>query len=244
METIEVEMDADDLTFSVFLRLANEMRLAIDEYTESVVGKGQIRWILETVSKASPARLAIAPHRTPGSDLRDDDLDSLARGFDSGVRALALQAVRPPHFTDAVLEHVRKMGSMTGVDAVRIGSQGRVDLTSQIVANIDALLAPAVTTLGTVEGRLESVNLHDGRRVFSIYDLLTGDRIGCKFGRRVEIDDVREALDRRVAVYGEILQSSSGKITSVNASTIDVLPSEEELPPASAAFGILREQGR
>jgi hypothetical protein len=98
---------------------------------------------------------------------------------------------------------------------------------------------PGLTSIGTVEGYLEGLNIHGASRYFSVYDDLTGERIQCHFPHRIKPDDIGLAIDKRVAVQGEIRYRETGEIVSVNAFSLDVFPSEDKLSTADEVLGIL-----
>ena len=95
-----------------------------------------------------------------------------------------------------------------------------------------------MTDLDAVEGRLESVTVHE-RRSFSVYDLLTGERTECAFGHRIQLADILGAVERRVRVNGAIRYRETGEIVGMVADSLQVLPGDDALPTAHDVFGIL-----
>jgi hypothetical protein len=159
----------------------------------------------------------------------------------AGMASLEQGDERPRYFTDRALELTATLSTITrDLPYVRTrNGAGTVEITKAAARHAQRILdQPYVSDMGTVEGRLEELNIH-GRRRFVIFDELTGQRIECHFGHRIAIDDITRGVERRVAVTGEIRSRESGEIVSVIATGIEVFPPDDELPTADDVRGIL-----
>lgn len=87
---------------------------------------------------------------------------------------------------------------------------------------------------GTLEGRLEETG---ARRVFILYEALTGREVDCYFGLNVQLSDLALARGRRVAVSGRISEDR----LRINAHSFVVFPPDNELPTAADVLGILSQ---
>ena len=114
-----------------------------------------------------------------------------------------------------------------------------VALSSRLVAHVEAVLAPELTSIGTVEGKLEGLITH-GKSRFLIFDPLTGRQVICYFGGRVEWESVLRAFGKRVAATGFIHSRRSGEKVSIQVSRLHVFPPDEELPSVREMRGILK----
>ena len=127
-----------------------------------------------------------------------------------------------------------------GDSIIRVGEGvATTQMTADLSTHVEVILGNTVTSIGTVEGRLEGVNVHGGSRYFAVYDDLTGERIQCHFGHRISAHDIGLAVEKRVAVQGEIRYRENGEIVSVNALSLSSFPPEHELPTADDVLGIL-----
>jgi hypothetical protein len=171
-----------------------------------------------------------------------DTARSVARYLNAGVATLQRGPERPPYFTDRALEKARDLASLVGDDLPSVGIRngaGQTDVTKALAAHVDTILHRAtLTVIGTVEGRIESLTVHE-RRAFSIYDVLTGDRIECSFGQRILLATILGAIERRVRVHGAIRYRDTGEIVGVLAETLQVLPEDDALPSALDVYGLL-----
>ena len=80
----------------------------------------------------------------------------------------------------------------------------------------------------------------DGKGRFLIFDPITNRQVVCFIGGRVEWQQVRDALGRRVAATGRIQSRRSGEKISIAASRFEVLLEDSELPSAADVLGILK----
>lgn len=120
-------------------------------------------------------------------------------------------------------------------------SVGRSDITKRTVANVEAILAEdEYEALGTVEGRLEAVNVHN-RNYFNVYEDLTGRRVECQFGSDIPAEEIGAAIGQRVSVYGTLVSRETGRVVRVKVEEIDVFPSSEHLPSIDDIEGIVAD---
>lgn len=68
---------------------------------------------------------------------------------------------------------------------------------------IEQIDRKSIWVFGSVDGRLEQVNIHNQKNIFAIYPTTGPSRITCRFQRR-DLDRVVGALDRRVEVSGKL----------------------------------------
>lgn len=238
---VEFELDSDEITLSRFLRAAQTFLSFIVEVATDVVGRDGVHWVIEDVSKNSPLHLEVRPVGAR-EGVKARQLMELTSAISRGIATVQARPERPRHFSDRALENVKELAELgmgEGVRRVRIGGRRPTRVTAQLIANVDAILGETITSIGTIEGRLESINVH-GTRVFVVYDSLTGERIPCYFGHRIDVAEVGQAVERRVAVQGEIKYRDNGEIVRVVAHDLSVFPREEELPSADQVRGILR----
>ena len=167
----------------------------------------------------------------------------IAETVTAGIRSLERRAERPKHFSDTALIKLRELARLTDPETPTVkvgnGAGASIPLSSRLVAHLEELLAPEVTTIGTVEGRLEGLIIH-GKPRFLIFDPLTGRQITCYFGDRMGWDEAFKAFGKRVAVTGFIHSRRSGEKVRVQASRLYIFPPDDELPHAADVLGILK----
>src|SRR5487761_1821994 len=227
---LRLELETAALTLGHLMRVEQIVAALIREVGGAVVGgdADSVRWYVESVTSGSirfelrpePATDAVSYSRMP------DVVHAVAGGL-------------------ALLERAAELADQVGrgLPAIRVGNAAApVELTAQLKANVTKVLGSRrfVESIGTVEGRLETVSVHE-RSYFNVYDDLTGERIECHFSSDLTPPEVGRWVGRRVAVTGTIRYRTTGEIVSVQADELYVFPEPESLPSATDVLGILAE---
>ena len=161
----------------------------------------------------------------------------------NGLNAIEKGPEQPLHFTDRALEHARKLATLASDELpVRVrNSHHQARLTRHSVRNIDDLTIGAQPRIGTIEGRLEELNIHvHDKPTFQIWENLTGRKVQCRAGDSVPKEQLEAAMGHHVAVRGMIRASRHGASQSIDAKQLRVFPAEHELPSADEVRGILK----
>lgn len=91
---------------------------------------------------------------------------------------------------------------------------------------------------GTVEGRLEAIKDASGSLKIGVKDYLYPKAITCNVPESM-IEKVFSSFRRRVELNGKIHYRRDGTPLSIEASELDILPEDDELPSAADVRGIL-----
>jgi hypothetical protein len=240
-----VEFDSHDLPVSDLAELVRKLVGLVGQLSLPGPKDGaKVTWIVRTISKESPLRIEIAPlpvGTQPEATLRL--IETLPNVVTDGVRRLKASAERPAGFSDIALGALRDLAQLTSRGQILHlrSTRESVEITRQLIPTVERILSPEpYSTPGSVEGHLELVNVHGGKRYFAVYDDLTGQRAEVSFGDQVPLDDVARALGKRVEVEGEIVYRGSDEIVSVTASALRVFRPDDELPSIEDVIGILR----
>jgi hypothetical protein len=223
---------------------------AIDAWTEllrevasDVAGPGRrdaFRFVV-TEAKAGSFDLSVRP-QAARRDMPAAIGPRIAKTLTAGLQALERKPKRPKHFNDAALIRVRELGKIVSaeVPTVTVGNGTKpVPLSTRLLANVELVLAPEVTSIGTIEGKLEGLIIH-GKHRFFVYDPLTGRQVTCYFTESTRYEDVLGAFGKRVAVTGKIRSRRSGEKVDIQVKRLYVMPVDDELPSAGDVLGILK----
>lgn len=235
--------------FIAFIQAQEHFLELAAEVARERAGRGRrepVTWVVSGV-KVGSVELLARP-RSNRDDISDEILPQIVHTIADGLHKLQREPKRPPYFTDAALQSARALAEVLKdqPDTPRIEDEDVVaSIGVPMVKNIDAILTRDETTLhsiGTVEGRLETLQLH-AKRYFNLYDELTGDRIECHFGERIDVADIADAIKQggRVSVYGRMVLGRDGKVKKALAESLELLPDPTTLPKAADVRGILRE---
>jgi hypothetical protein len=199
-----------------------------------------IRWQFVDASTNGVVRFRVTPEQI-AKDLPPNAPTTIVDAIASGVAELEQAPDRPPYFSDQALDQAARLVALrqeVGSLGVRNGKVGSL-ITDTFRQHVDSLLGVHYYEDGSIEGRLEAVNVHDRSR-FSVYDVLTRRPIKCNFGDRISIDQIAGALKKRVMVSGRIAYRANGVPISVTADELAVFPADDQLPRAADVRGLLR----
>ena len=203
--------------------------------------KDAVRFVI-TDAKGGSLSLGVRPQ--PGKkSVPASVMPRIAKTLTAGIRSLERRATRPKHFSDKALINLRDLARLRSPETPSVtvsnGKGAGIALSTRLVKHVEAVLAPELVSIGTVEGSLEGLITH-GKSRFLIYDPITSRQVTCYFGGRIEWRDVIQAFGKRVAASGLIRSRRSGEKVSIFASRLHVFPSDDELPSASDVRGILK----
>lgn len=242
-DVLQFEVDVDDVTLGQLLHVENVAWGLIREVTAEVVKAppGAVQWVVESVRSGSPITYTLRPegNGVASPEALREAVTALARG----VRELDAGASRPIGFNDEALERARDLGRALSerIRGFRFAAEGEVGkLTERVSANASAVLETDVfEALGSVEGRLEAVNVHR-KRYFNVYDDLRGRKVECLFGGSgIPASEIGAAIGRRVSVFGTLYSRADGRVFRARVKDLDVFPEAEDLPNSDDVAGIV-----
>lgn len=115
---------------------------------------------------------------------------------------------------------------------------GATRITEQFVKTIDRLVEPAYTELGSLSGRLDSLDAHDSL-CFAIYPVIGNAKVRCEVQEDM-FENVRAALKKMVTVYGVLKYAKDAAFPkTIEVNEIEVHPDASELPSLPDLFGTL-----
>ena len=92
-------------------------------------------------------------------------------------------------------------------------------------------------SIGSVEGRLELVSLHPGRRHFHVCHTLTGKAVKCSLPPELE-EDVKRSLGQRVIVSGLVSYDENGRPRIVRSEKLRIMKEDRDLPSVKDMVGL------
>jgi hypothetical protein len=168
-------------------------------------GKPTLYYRIVEISKSSPVRVTLEPMVRPSFPKPNRDHIAVRHHrFFQELKAISRNEPVSPDLDEPILEHLRDLtaGPESSFKTVIIsnGDTG-VRLDQDFVINIQRLLNEADSSYGTVEGSLDSVNIHGHARRFWIYPRVAPPKIRCDFLPGTA-DQLRDALGQYVRVEG------------------------------------------
>ena len=191
MNRLSLRLDGSDISMDAFIKAADAFLALLKSVDLSVHGGNRlIRWRLAELSYSSPATIA-ADGRPSRRDIQADPTPRAAEMLLDGIEAIEVRSFMFPEFSDDVLESARTLGSLRGQGGIaNVTLMGMneapttlprsVPVTQRVVAAVDDVLKEKHRALGSVEGRLEGINIH-GEYYLNVYEVVHGKRVRCVF---------------------------------------------------------------
>ena len=205
------------------------------------VGRDAVRYVI-TEAKGGSLTLGVRPQAAK-KNVPAAMIPRIATTVTAGIRSLDRSAKRPRHFSDVALLKLRSLARLVDSETPQVkignGTGSEITLSARLMANVETVLAPELTSIGTVEGRLEGLIIH-GKPRFLIFDPLTGRQVSCYFSGRIDWESVLRLFGKRVAATGIIKSRRSGEKVSIQVTQLQPLPPDEELPSSAEVLGILK----
>jgi hypothetical protein len=182
---------------------------------------------------------AITLEAVPEELDRDPTAEILGR-VDRGLAAIVENQPTPPWFDRELLETFKGLTAplrrhVRGIHIVR--PTRTFTLGHQFEVSVDRILGEDITSVGSVSGFLDAINVH-GVRHFHIYPLIGPTKVLCVFPEKL-LSDVRKGLKRHVNVSGVLRYKMSEAFPhQIDVESIEVLPLEEELPTLRSLRGM------
>lgn len=239
---LSLHLDSQEVPLRHLLAAANELSGMLSEVAKAFAGtsRNPVDWIVEV-----EAGSVVLPLRgeTTSEALSQLAVPEIAHLVVGGLELIAERPERPAYFNDAALEHAKSLSSIVyRGEPLRVyvtNGSLRAKLSAHVVANVEEVIGIPEESIGTIEGRLEALNVH-GRHVFSLWDLIGANRVDCSFGKYVQLEEVLANVGKRVAVTGLLRTRPTGKRVSIEVRSVRGFPDEADLPSVDDVHGILR----
>ncbi|MEO0537326.1 MAG: hypothetical protein AAF215_26150 [Cyanobacteria bacterium P01_A01_bin.123] len=242
--SISIGMDGESLPFGKFLSIQKDfLDIVIDVSKSYFEDSGVISWSVLHAGMSSPykCKVEVRPRR---SHITKDDTYGLIEAINYGFESIEKNAQWPPFFSEKSVKKIKRMGdSIDGRRVSRVfigGNRKNLEFSDSLIMNVTNLLAAKYEVYDSVQGKLESINLHR-RRAFRLYQGKNeSEGLLCNFPEELK-EEAKNALEKVVYIYGLCREREDGKKVSMEVREIEVLPYSYELPSVEEILLIGRE---
>jgi hypothetical protein len=163
----------------------------------------------------------------------------------AGLKAAEARPEVPGSWDDSAVKDglatAEKLGTFTDSGADLILRDGRrvvdrVTVTGATSANLRAATKTTRTTIGSVIGRLDSLNVH-GKREARVWPDRNGPAVVVHFSQG-QINEVRDAVGQRVEVRGKLTRDYRDRPVRLQLRAITRLKTRDESPRLGTGAGI------
>ena len=237
-----------NVRLSDFLNELNAAKLSLARTETLIGGETVLDWQIVELSHSSPATVVLEPVIPSGDtdaaeDTRgpEDIRESVVERFFLYQDSLTNAAEAPDEMDRATLLAFKDLNNYARHRRIEVtisNGEAAVEVKGDVSAVIDQILSPKTTALGTIDGRLEYLNIHGGRRVFRIYPVAGPDHVDCHFSSG-QLSEAGDAIGRKVRVVGEITYLERAPFpSSIKVESFEPLPADDELPTLMDIRGI------
>ena len=237
--TVSVEGETPDLLAQPFLAAMGYSLEILKDLDASITMRRwpTLRWAIAYMHIGSPAVMTLKGlSPATGKDISQD----VVKHYVDGLELLRQGGQVPNFFTEDALNAAKQLADLTRgnerVVIVRTPNR-EVKVNQRISVNVDELIKNSYNSEGSVEGVVEMVTVHDNN-YFRVYDAVQDWGVPCYF-RQERLEEVRNALGKRVSITGRLRSNRLGKPESVQVSGIRIL-GLEPLPTPSEIRGIAK----
>ena len=236
---------ADDLTFVInpetesaslglLLKSLEDIGRLLRDVDKAVYGpNSQNQWMVRRLQSSAPT-ITVQPELN-GRQATE------AVGI--GLRSVSMGTDQPPQFfTEQALFDLQKMrrlfGGRSRARSITVWMNGHQTATIErdISRKVDRILSAGYHNIGSLEGTLEAINVH-GAITITIWDRVSRLPVRCSMPKdRPWIDHIKNLLERRVTVTGDIHYFVNGTPRSISSVT-DIQDATPDVNWPKAEFG-------
>ena len=241
MATLRLRITGEprNITVRGFLAAIDNWLKILGDLDSAISGEpqGSLDWFVADLSKGSLVVEVESRSRLEEKNVGPDVADALV----TGLQEIEERGASPPYLSESGMLKMRQLVRLIG----REGASGfevrhldqSVEVSARASAAIDQLIRVQQHSIGSVEGRLETISIHGRRPKFIVYHALTRKAVTCKFEPERWLERVKDALGHRVNALGEVHYNVKGEPLRIELRELRTLRDEDELPSTSDLGG-------
>lgn len=239
-ESGQQHVSLDDFTFQL-----DALKKILVNTESSLSGEqAKIDWQIVELKHSSPAQVVLYPFPPSSKDkLADTAAQTVNTVFShlNALSSLSSQRHQLTKISPRLLAHFEHFGNRVRQGNLKVSLKSEaaeVRIRKNLKEVIEPLTLPETKLTGSVEGRMEYVNIHGGQNKFRIYSKIPPEQVFCSFSTD-KMEEAREALGRKVRIFGELTYPRASNFPkAVEVETIELLPEDDELPKLMDLRGI------
>ncbi len=226
MATIRLQIDGPPGTIPVeaFLAAARYELAILRDLDAAISGlpKGSLQWVVKDLRIGSTILDVSSKSTLPDEDFGDEvsrsivnSINSIERDNRTPAYLSRLGMLNAKRLID-IPKHFRLNGQLS---LLNVDENTSAIVSQQSTKNIEGLLSVTQKSIGSIEGRLDTVSVHTKPK-FILYENRTRRAITCNFDYDKWIDAVKANLRVKVLVSGELLSNTRGETLRIQVSNI------------------------
>lgn len=223
-----------------FIDVARHFFGYVEEVTNGLSGTEKPKW--EVIARQGSTILAMQPDQ----NFSTVSLSDLYERINAASESLIGGDVEHSQLSDKALGHIQALAELKDRAGEKIPVRFWVKKSATLIGPdvgdyIRESRGREYTDFGSLDGWLQSIQDAGGKIEFRIRDALYRNPIRCIIDESM-LPVVLENFRRRVEVSGEVRYNQYGYPLAITVRTIEIMPSDDELPTAEDVRGILSPQ--
>lgn len=239
---LTLKVDGPYFPMKKFQKLLQSFSTILTEIDREISDTGEVgvEWAITEVQQGSISITAEAK-------IIDDQVEiernqKIIEVFIDGLELIKQTPQHPLYFTTKALHNVKVFGELIDPNdfaEIKFSTENwRFNVTKNLSANIDEITQKFYSIYGSIEGQLVSINIAN-RQNIGIRSLTDDKIIKCFFP--VELfEQAREALGKRVYVFGLIRQYFHGEKINIQVQELKVFPKKSDASSLSNIINSIR----
>jgi len=234
---LSVQGEPGEISLASLTRVLTESLRVLEELDGAIsrTPKGSIEWVVDSLSTGSlVAEIAARPLDVDRLDLAGETASAVAARFVAGLREIQTEATVPPFFSESALRAVQRLSQTirgNGAQAFQaddVTGGNSVTVTSETADAVRHTLRTGDESLGAIAGTLEMISIHRQPTV-NIYESRTNKGVRSIVPKEPKeryeqlIDQIREALGKRVLAAGRVTRNLNGEPIRLRLESLEVL---------------------
>jgi hypothetical protein len=232
--------DEDHVRLSDFIAQLESFRRALMQ-TDRIISGGEkptAYYRVVDLHHSSPAMIAI--EAVPYNRKRGH-VDEIMGRFVSGLRLIQEKGELPQDYDRPALEAMKDLAARLNHSITEVFidiANESVQVTKGIEGRIEQIIGTDETMEGSLEGHLDSINVHNKTNLFHLYSTLGPKKVSCHFVEAKK-KEALAAVGQYVNVSGTLKYKKKEHFPyAIDVASIEVYPSEDKLPLLSDLRGI------
>jgi hypothetical protein len=233
MATLHLQLQGEPrgITIDAFVTAVTNWFKVVTDIDTAISGQpgGSLEWVVANLATGSLVVEAESHSKLPNQNYDTE----VVRAAITGLRRLEEEGLTPQYLSPKGLKSAKQLLRLIGtqgIEGIRIANHAEsVELTANAAGYVAELLPVRYTIIGSVEGRLEAISIHEKEPRCTVYRDFTNQAVTCLFPRDM-LNEVKDGLGKRVVAMGEVDMNGRHEPVTVHLERLRILDNEEELP--------------
>lgn len=240
MPVLQLKIQGTPRTISskAFIKALEQWNAVLQDIDTAISGikSGSLNWIIEDLSIGSLSVTSYAQSIIPG----EDNAYQVIHNTMNGLNILEETGATPPYLSVNGIRHAGNLLALIGKYGITgyqlSDTQKIVNLTAKASVNIQQLLPERFVSYGSIEGRMEAINIHLKDNRFIVYHNISRKAVTCSF-QSDQLEEIKILLGKSVIVTGETFHNVRNEPVRIQVERIRLLSDPTTLPTITQMFG-------